>query len=172
MDAATNFFIGLTLLAAVLANISIWSPSKIWVKLTALTVTVALLPLGYASFSELLSRPKPVALEWLKRDAKEAKLVAASYDEGNAIYIWLTMPNEPEPRAYSLPWDVKTAQQLQDAQRKAKERKNGVRVRKPFETSREDREPMFYAAPHRVMKPKPLAGSDEPEIYHHPRQGT
>jgi hypothetical protein len=63
MDVATNFFIGLTLLAAVLANISIWSPRRIWVKATALTVTVAMMPLGYASFSELLSRPKPVTLE-------------------------------------------------------------------------------------------------------------
>ena len=53
MDVATNFFIGLTLLAAILANISIWSPRKVWVKLTALTVTVAFIHLGYASFSEL-----------------------------------------------------------------------------------------------------------------------
>ena len=155
-----------------LANISIWSPRKVWVKLTALTVTVAFIHLGYASFSELLSRPKPVALEWLKRDAKEAKLVAATYDEGQAIYIWLTMPEVREPRAYTLPWDVKTAQQLQDAQRQARKSKNGVRIRKPFEMSREDRQPMFYAPPRSMLAPKPLAGGDEPEIYRHPRRGT
>lgn len=172
MDVASGFFVGFTLLAAVLANISFWSPRKLWVKLTALAVTIALVPLGYASITELLSRPKPVALEWLNRSAKEAKLVGASFDEGQAIYIWIVMPETREPRAYTLPWSIKTAQQLQEAQRDAKKQRNGVRVRQPFETSRDDREPMFYAPPQRALEPKPMADGDRGLHFIQPRRGT
>ena len=35
--------------------------------------------------------------------------------EDKAIYLWVAMPDEPEPRAYVLPWSTQVAQQLQDA---------------------------------------------------------
>lgn len=147
MEVALYLFIILVLLAAVLANISIWSPRRLWLKLSALAVTALFIPLGYASLSELMSRPKPVTLEWAKRQVPEAQLMAASVQEGKSIFLWLQMPELDEPRAYALPWSKELAQQLQDAQREARKNRNGVRVRHPFERDRDTSKRMFYARP-------------------------
>jgi hypothetical protein len=153
MDMALYFFVPTAIAAALLANIGIWSPRNGWVKISAIVVTALFLPLAYGSVSELLSRPKPASLEWARRAMPEAQLIGASLHEGKAIYIWLQTPESPEPRAYELPWSKEAAKQLQEAQRQAKNAKNGIKVRRPFETKRDPLQNMFYAAP---RKPLPV----------------
>ena len=156
MDSAIIFlFVPLVLVAALLSNIGIWSPRRMWLKLSALAAAVAFLPLGYTSLSELMSRPKPVALEWLRRELPEATLLGASMHEDQAIYLWLKVPEIDEPRAYTLPWSRPLAEQLQRAQREAKKNRNGVRVRRPFDGTDDPRKRMFYAAPQQSLPPKP-----------------
>ncbi len=156
MDSAIVFlFVPLVLVAALLANIGIWSPRRMWLKLSALCAAVMFIPLGYTSLSELMSRPKPVALEWLRRELPEATLLGASMREDQAIYLWLKVPEIDEPRAYALPWSRPLAEQLQRAQREAKKNRNGVRVRRPFDGTIDPRERMFYAAPQESLPPKP-----------------
>ena len=46
------------------------------------------------------------------------------------------------------------AEQLQAAARTAAERQSAVRMRLPFETTLDDREPRFYALPQPAMPPK------------------
>ena len=161
MDVVIYLFIPAALVAGVLANISILSPRKLWVKLSALLAATAFMPLAYGSLSELLSRPKPVSLEWAQRKVKEASVLAASVQEGAAIYLWIKMPEIAEPRAYQLPWNKETAKQLQKAQREAQKNKNGVRIRLPFDGTNDPRKRMFYAPPQRPLPPKP-APTDEP----------
>ncbi len=156
MDSAIIFlFVPLVVVAALLANIGIWSPRRMWLKLSALAAAAVFIPLGYTSLSELMSRPKPVALEWLRRELPEAKLLGASMRENEAIYLWLQVPEVDEPRAYTLPWSRPLAEQLQRAQREAKKNRNGVRVRRPFDGTNDPRERMFYAAPRQPLPPKP-----------------
>ena len=145
----------LVLVAALLSNIGIWSPRRLWLKLSALVAAMAFIPLGYTSLSELMSRPKPVALEWLRRELPEATLLGANMQEDRAIYLWLKVPEINEPRAYTLPWNRALAEQLQRAQREAKKNRNGVRVRRPFDGTDDPRERMFYAAPQQALPPKP-----------------
>ena len=123
MELVLYFFIPTAIAAAILANIGIWSRRNGWLKVSAIAVTALFLPLAYGSISELLSRPKPVSMEWARRAKPEARLIGASLQEGEAIYIWLQTPESPEPRAYRLPWSKETANQLQQAQRAAKKRK-------------------------------------------------
>jgi len=156
MDSALIFlFVPLVLVAALLSNIGIWSPRRLWLKLSALVAAVSFIPLGYTSLSELMSRSKPVALEWLRRELPEATLLGANMQENQAIYLWLKVPEISEPRAYTLPWNRKLAEQLQRAQREAKKNRNGVRVRRPFDGTDDPRERMFYAAPQQALPPKP-----------------
>lgn len=156
MDGTIIFlFVPLVLVAALLANIAIWSPRRMWLKLSALAAATAFIPLGYTSLSELMSRPKPVALEWIRRELPEATLVGATMRENEAIYLWLQVPDIDEPRAYTLPWSRKLAEQLQSAQREARKNRNGVRVRRPFDGSDDPRDRMFYAAPQEALPPKP-----------------
>lgn len=154
MDLALYFFVPTAIAAALLANIGIWSPRNGWMKISAIVITTLFLPLAYGSISELMSRPKPVSLEWARRAMPEAQLIGASLHEGKAIYIWLQTPESPEPRAYELPWSKETAKQLQEAQRHAKNAKNGIKVRRPFETERDPLQNMFYAAPRMPLPTK------------------
>jgi len=160
MDSAIIFlFVPLVLVAALLSNIGIWSPRRMWIKVSALSAAVLFIPLSYTSLSELMSRPKPVALEWLRRELPEATLLGANMQENQAIYLWLKVPEIEEPRAYTLPWNRKLAEQLQRAQRQAKKNRNGVRVRRPFDGTEDPRERMFYAAPQPSLPPKPAPDS-------------
>jgi hypothetical protein len=127
-------------------------------------VFVVLIAVVYGGGIELLSRPKPLRLEW--RDAADAQVLGAVPVENEAIYVWLVLPDSPEPRAYALPWSVQAAQQLQDAQSEAAVNGTGVQMTTPFETSLDDREPLFYAMPQPAVPPKDQ--QDGPLVYLQP----
>ena len=112
------------------------------------------LPLGFAGWVDLLSRPKPVAFEWWLSRADEATVLAGSFREGAGIYIWLQLEESAEPRAYRLPWSREQAQQLQEALRQAEENGTAVRMRLPFEATLDPRKPRFYALPQPALPPK------------------
>jgi hypothetical protein len=113
---------------------------------------VVLIAVVYGGCIELLGRPKPLRLEW--RDAANAEVVSAVPVENKAIYVWLIMPDSSEPCAYVLPWSLQAAQQLQEAMSQAEANGTAVRMTMPFESSLDDREPMFYAMPQPAMPPK------------------
>jgi hypothetical protein len=167
MTGVTQLFVAGALLAAVLALISIWAPRRLPVKGTALAVSVLFLPLGYASLVDLLSKPKPVDLEWWLRGAAEAEVLASRLVEGEAIYLWLQLPDVAEPRAYVLPWSRASAEQLQEAGREADQQGGGVQMRLPFEPSLDQQEPRFYARPQPAPPPKDLA-DPPPQLYQPP----
>ena len=134
-------------LAAILVSIALWAPRGTWIKLGALAVTAVFLPAGYFSLSEMLSRPKPVTLEFARKDLTEATVLGAQMEEGKAIYLWLGIPGVPEPRAYVLPWSKDLARQLQGAERESENTGTPVQMAKPFENSMDQRERRFYTAP-------------------------
>jgi hypothetical protein len=150
MDRVAALFAVLALLAATLASIAIWSPRRLAPKLVALAAAAAFMPAAYASVTELLSRPKPVSLEWAQRTAPQARVLGAKVVEGQAIFVFLELPDASEPRAYRLPWRRELAEQLQGAQQDAEERGGGVVMELPFdgkryEASLDEREPVFHA---------------------------
>jgi hypothetical protein len=147
------FIIGVALLC-ILATHSIWAPRRMRVKISALLTTLLFLPLGYAAMVQLLSKPKPVHLEWWQAHADEAAVLGSSMREGQGIYLWLQMVDLAEPRSYVLPWSQELAQQLQEALREAEENGTGVQMRLPFEPSLDNREPRFYALPQPAFPPK------------------
>ena len=94
----------------------------------------------------MLSRPKPVGKEWVRREIAEATVLGSQMQEGRAIYVWLAMEGVEEPRAYALPWDEKVARQLHGARRNAEASGTRVKMRMPFEQSLDRRDRIFYAA--------------------------
>lgn len=157
MDSLIYLFAVLVVLGGVLAAISIWSPVRLWFKISALIATGALFGVGYLGFSELLSRPKPMNWEWAMRSVPEAEVLGAETREGEAIFLWLEMRGASEPRAYALPWSTEAAKQLQAAMREAEERDNRVMMREPFRRDglQVRDEPVFYAQPQAAPDPKP-----------------
>lgn len=155
MNLVLHLFAGSLGLAAALAAIAIWSPRALWIKVGALTITALFVPLTYASVLELLSRPKPVALEWVRSGAAEAKVLGADLREGERIYLWLRVPGVDEPRFYTLPWDQKLAEQLHKAQREAAEQGTDVRAKNLFKKAPKGEEKaVFYARPQEALPPK------------------
>jgi hypothetical protein len=169
MTQLSELFTATATLIGLLTLISLWTPRRLAVKGTALATGVLLLPLSYASLVDLLSRPKPIDLEWWQKHAQEATVLGSELHEGQGIYLWLQLPDVAEPRGYVLPWSRTTAEQLQAAERQAEQQQGGgtVRMRLPFEPSLEDREPMFYAQPQPAPPPKDLA-DPAPQIYQPP----
>ncbi|MGF1476787.1 MAG: hypothetical protein ACFB6S_14610 [Geminicoccaceae bacterium] len=169
MTETTQLFVGAVVLASLLGMISIWSPRHLLIKATALVTTVLFLPVAYAAMTELLSKPKPISLEWLQGDASEADVLASRMVEGEGIFLWLQLSDLEEPRSYVMPWNQENAEKLQEAMREAEEQGSSVRMRNPFEPSLDDAEPKFYALPQPALPPKDLA-EPPPEVYEHPGQ--
>jgi hypothetical protein len=168
MISVSQLFALTIALAGLLAAISLWTPRRLAVKATALATAALFLPLAYASLVDLLSRPKPVGLEWWQSGAAEATVLGSLLQENQSIHLWLQLPGVGEPRAYVLPWSRETAERLQDAQRAAQQQGGGdVRMRLPFEPSLDDREAQFYAQPQQALPPKDHAAPG-PQYYQPP----
>jgi hypothetical protein len=167
MIGLTQLFVIAAFLAAALSLISIWAPRRLAIKGTALATSVLFLPVSYAGLVDLLSKPKPVDLEWWQAEAPEAEVLASRPVENEAIYVWLQLPDVAEPRAYVLPWSRASAEQLQKAMREARQNGGGVRMRLPFEASLDDGERKFYAQPQPALPPKDLA-EPAPQLYQPP----
>jgi hypothetical protein len=118
-------------------------------------IFIVLIVVVYGGSIDLLSRPKPMRLEW--RDAARAQVLGASIREGEGIFVWLQVAGTSEPRSYALPWNMKMAQQLQNAMREAQANGTGVNMSKPFEAGLDDREPKFYAMPQQALPDKDYA---------------
>jgi hypothetical protein len=167
MTEVPQLFVGAAALAAILGLIGIWAPRRLAIRGAALATAALFMPFAYASLVQLLSKPKPVDLEWWQNGAAEAEVVASRLIEEEGIYLWLQLPEVTEPRAYVLPWDRTSAEQLQQALRDAEQKGSGVQMRLPFEPSLDDREPKFYALPQPALPPKDLI-DPPPEFYQPP----
>jgi len=154
MTELTYMFAVVAILAGAVASIAVWAPRRLWIKVCALGATLLFIPTAYASMLQLLSMPKPATYEWWHGQAGEATVLGSSMQENEGIYLWLQLPDVPEPRAYVLPWSRDLAEQLQAAQREAEENRSGVQMRLPFEPSLDQREPRFYALPQPALPPK------------------
>jgi len=170
MSVLLALFISLVVLAAGLAALAIWAPRRARVRALALVLVAAVLPLGYAGFSSLLSRPKPASIEWARRALPEATVVGSYMVEGKAIYLWLKLPDSEAPRFYEFPWSQKLARRLQRAQQAARKRGVRVRMRRPFGELKETVKTRFHVEGHRPLPPKRRRAGG-PLIYQHPGEG-
>jgi len=132
--------LGLTLVAA-------GSPQRLWLRAGALTLAGVLLATSFGALAELLGRSKPTTLEWMRAQQDEATVIAHQMREGEAIFVWLQLETEDDPRAYALPWDEKKARELHEATRAAKKSGTKVRMHRPFIHSTIRTQPIFHAEP-------------------------
>ena len=154
MDDLMYLFTAVVVIAAALAGITVWARRAVWIKVSALVLTVLLMATAYAALVELLGKPKPVALEWAMQFVPEATVLGVSMRENEAIYLWLQFDGGAEPRAYVLPWHMETAKQLHQAMQQADANGTAVRMRRPFESDHDPNESLFYAEPQPALPPK------------------
>jgi hypothetical protein len=103
--------------------------------------------------ARLLGRPLP---SWLELpDQRDAQVLAASFDEGKAIYVWLRVPWADEPRAYALPWSESTAAALHDVMQQVQANGgSGAMMRAPFGSHTPDEQRPAYLQPVAALPPK------------------
>lgn len=153
-------------LAGALALIAVWSRRRLALRAAAVGLLTLTVVVAYGAFNDLLSRPKPSALELAHDHHEEAEVLGATLSEGRAIYLWLRLPGIEEPRYYVMPWRLETAEVLQEAIREAERNRSGLLMRLPFEKSVEDRAaPRFYAVPRSKLPDKPAGDIQD---YRHP----
>ncbi len=170
MQIFPTFFLTAVALTTLLAMLVVWARRKLWVRAGAAVILAGLLGSDYLAFSDLLSRPKPVRLEFFGADLEEAQVLAATLHEGEAIYLWLRLSGLRQPRYYAMPWQRDTAENLQEVLREAEETRSRVIMRLPFERSLDERaQPRFYALPQARLPLKPTPRIEE---YRHPSTYT
>lgn len=153
-DMLTWLFVIVVVASTLLAMIAVRGALSLGLRCGALALAAVLMAGGYAGFSELMSRPKPASLEWLRADALSAKVAASHLRENEAIYLWLILEGEDEPRAYRLPWDIEMARQIRAASADARRRQSDVRMRLPFKNNAPGGERVFHAPPRPAPPPK------------------
>jgi hypothetical protein len=83
-------------------------------------------------------------------------VLAASIDEGLAIYLWLRHPDIRQPRYYRLPWDQDAAIALKRAMDQSLKNKSTVMMNPNYESTLEtNKEPLFYTLPQGRLPLKP-----------------
>lgn len=149
----------LLVLGLLLVMIGVWTSANGLARLSMVGIFVLFIGLIFTSSSNLLGRPKPVALEWLAPKVKEATVLSGHMVENEGIYLTLLWADS-NPRLYVLPWDQQTAEQLQQALREGEQNGTEVKIKQPFEPSEDDSEPLFYASPQQkpADKPQPEQG--------------
>ncbi len=161
MTVTTHWFVIGAALTALLCSIAIWAPRSVKLKLTALVCAALFLPVGYAALNDILSRPKPMQLETAHKELQDVAVISSLMREDEGIYLWLQLPEVDEPRSYKLPWSDEAAKQLHKAQQNAEQNGTNVQMKKPFETTLDTQDPVFYAAPQAALPPK-QAPEDRP----------
>ncbi len=173
MTLVPLFYTAMVALAGAIAALALWARVRRSLKVVVLALTAAWLVVAYGALAELLSRPKPVGLEFARAQAAEAEVLAGRIVEDEAIYLWLGFGDLAEPRAYRLPFDRATAEELRRALERSREEGGGVKMRLPFEPSLDDQEPRFYAPPQPRLPSKPHPpGNATPFEFDSPGQAT
>jgi len=132
--------------AALLIGVGLYIWARRWwaVPLYAVGLVAA-----YGIGFEVVGWPQKLAFEW--RTVVEARVLGSRIVEGEAIYLWLGLPDTMAPRAYVMPYDPRVARELHEARERAAEGQ-GVLMKWPFDTY-EVEEQMFYPMP---QMPEPL----------------
>jgi hypothetical protein len=130
-------------------------PRDGWRRITGPAVLAVLYAALLVGGARLLGRPLP---GWLELpDQRDAQVLAASFDEGKAIYVWLRVPWADEPRAYALPWSEATAASLHDVMRQAQQDGGSggtAMMRAPFGAQVPDQPHPAYLQPVAALPPK------------------
>lgn len=130
----------------------VWSRRDTILRPVAVIGAIAAIPLLVLAAADELGFHRPVNM--VIRFDGEVTVLAHKAIPNKAVYLYLDVPGQEEPRAVVLPWNDNTAKQLQDLEDAARSDKKG-RAKMRFSSSLERREPpQFYPMPQEALPPK------------------
>jgi len=124
MESVTGQLIFVFILSAIAIGLigwlAVWARKKIFIRVFAVFLTIFALAFHFNGSVYLWGKPKPIYLEWSKEVLKkDAVVLSYVLKENVAIYLWLRIPGKQHPVAYSLPWSLESAKQLNKASQEA-----------------------------------------------------
>ena len=163
MEAVTLLVISVGL-ALVLALNAVFLPSSSMRRLGSTAAFLGVLAITFVAYTELLGRPRPDTWTFWHTQSAQSVVLYAGLKEGQAIYLYVQLPNEDKPLSIELPWNEEVANKLQEAIN-GNERDGGeIMMDFPFQRSWEDRlPPNIYNRP--PPKPADKLEPDEPLEY-------
>ncbi len=158
MENIPPLYLLFVLVGCALAIIAVWSRRRLLVRVLAVLALIALVVLNYSALVNLLGRPQPIDSIVAISAEEDSVVLAASIEEGSAIYLWLRHSDQHQPRYYTMAWDQQTAIDLKKAMDQSIRENSSVMMRPDYESSLElSEEPLFYALPHDRLPLKPPA---------------
>lgn len=160
-----TFWIGVSSLLiwfAILALIAAWSRKDHWGRVCVIVLFIAAIPLTHGMFGHALGNHRPISWEQLTKQGNISYLLLAhKFEHEKAIYLYLDRIGPP--LALVLPWDMDTAEALQQALNQAGV-DGDVMVDIPYEKSIDENPIQFHALPQPKFLPdKPI--DNEPAPY-------
>ena len=152
------------LLGSALVSTTIWTRTQTRLRLMAMVMFVAMLPLLAGSGFMALGHPAPW-VQMLTVPEGEHLVLGVRFIQDEAIYLWLDFKEEDAPRSFYLPWSDSEAKRIQDMieREKATGRRVVVGTLTPTE-SQPDGGRMYYLEPQPRM-PDKIVPSALPSIY-------
>ena len=161
MENIPILYLLFVLMSCVLATIAVWSRKRLGVRALAVLALAGMALLNYGALINLLGRPQPIDNLASSPVEQDAIVLAASIAEGESIFLWLRLPDEYQPRYYTMDWSYEDAIALKKAMDRSTRENSTLMMSHDYETSLEiDKEPLFYTMPHERLPLKPPA-----EIY-------
>lgn len=135
MNTLLALLVGYLIVALGYCLFSMRSTASHTFRLISLLYLVASVSLALYLFNQLLSQPRPIDQEYFSQ-AKEAVVLAVRQKDGQAIYLWLQLPDRDAPAYYVMPWDGQAGGDLEIAQREAAQQDGLVLMNHPFKRDR------------------------------------
>lgn len=129
-----EIYVAVSVIALLLASLTIWSRRDYKVKWVALVLAAIVLFGAKPTLDLMLGLPKPILTEWEYRNAELATVVGmyiAQRDKKKYLYLYLVVPNSSIPRSYVLPWNKKTKKLAGMIAERVKKGKK-VQIKRPF----------------------------------------
>ncbi len=158
MQYVSIYYLVSVLLVSALAIILVWSWRSLGIRVLSVTALAAIALIGYAALQSLLGNPKPLSESELDFPGKEetSVVIAASVDEGNAVYLWIRHGSLPQPYYYRMDWNDNTAAELEKMLKDSVDDNTEVAIKNNFEDSLDSgKDPLFYTLPRESMPFKP-----------------
>ena len=157
MNVVVIFFL-VVFFGCLLASISVWSKRPLLIRSIAVLLLGFIAAAGQASLKEWLGRPALLSEKDLSSNkfGESATVIAASIEQGEAIYLWLRLDYHPEPKYYKMAWQEKMGNELKEVLEQSQKNNTDVTLEFGYEKSLDsDQEFLFYEAPRERLPLKP-----------------
>lgn len=166
MSAYSSFLtVTIVSVSALMAWMAVWSRRDAVGRHASMALFVLVIPLTVVCMIESQGWGKPL---WAAYELDGSYSVLGSkMIVGQGIYVYLDIPAEPEPRSFVLPWDARTASELQRMLDRYGHGENGsivMEFQHEWSWTWDTHAPQFHPPPQpRMMPSKPQP--PEPENY-------